>query len=275
MPAMSDAPAYITTPIYYVNDKPHIGHVYTSTLADAWSRYQRMVGRDVFFLTGTDEHGQKVQQSAQDQGITPQELADENAAVFRSIMESLSLSFDHFTRTTDPSHEQQVQACIQKLLDNGDVYMGTFEGWYDPVGEEYLTETKAKEQEYVCTVTGRPLERSSEHNYYFKLSKYQERLEKLFEDHPGFVRPKSRRNEVLGRLREGLLDVPISRTSFTWGVAMPGDQKHVIYVWIDALLNYITGLGLGAPGESLHAQRSKYWPATYHIIGKEDRKSVV
>ena len=187
----------ITTPIYYVNDRPHIGHVYTTTICDVYARFMRLKGHDTFFLTGTDEHGQKVEQSAQARGVSPQELADENSAEFRRIMGLFDLTNDEFIRTTDPRHESQVQRLVKQLMDSGDVYLGTFEGWYDAGQEEYYTETKAREVEYTSPISGKPLERATEENYYFRLSAYQERLEQLFADHPEFVRPEARRNEVL------------------------------------------------------------------------------
>ena len=266
---MSKQTRYVTTPIYYVNDRPHIGHVYTTTLCDVYSRAMRQVGHDVFFLTGTDEHGIKVEQSAVAKGVSPQELADTNAAEFQSIMEKFDLSTDEFIRTTDPDHCTQVQEFVSTLLERGDVYLGTFKGWYDKGQEEYHTETSAREHKYVSPISGNPLVQASEKNYYFKLSAYQERLEMLFKSNPNFVRPESRRNEVLGRLKDGLQDVPISRTNFSWGIKMPCDSEHVIYVWIDALFNYITALGLGNHDGQHFEERSKYWPATYHVIGKE------
>ena len=262
-------PTYITTPIYYVNDKPHIGHAYTTTICDIYARFMRFAGRDVFFLTGTDEHGLKVEKSAAARGISPQALADENAAEFRRVMTSLALTFDDFIRTTDADHVRQVQAFVTRLMEADAVYLGEFEGWYDEGQEEYHTENRARELDYKSPVTGKPLVRAREKNYYFRLSAFQERLEKLFEAQPEFVRPPARRNEVLGRLREGLADVPISRTNFTWGVAMPNDPEHVIYVWIDALMNYATALGLGDPSSERYAARSQYWPPDYHVIGKE------
>ncbi|MGA1517797.1 MAG: class I tRNA ligase family protein, partial [Phycisphaerales bacterium] len=237
--------AYVTTPIYYVNDRPHIGHAYTTTLCDVWARFMRISGRDVFFLTGTDEHGVKVEKSARERGVSPQALADENAAEFRRVLGLFGLSNDDFIRTTEPRHERQVQRFLERLERSGAVYLGEFEGWYDEGQEEYHTETKAKELDYKSPVTGRPLVRAKESNYYFRLSAFAERLEKHFEANPEFVRPVGRRNEVLGRLREGLQDVPITRTNFSWGIPMPGAEGHVVYVWIDALFNYATALGLG------------------------------
>lgn len=260
--------AYITTPIYYVNDRPHIGHAYTTTICDVWARGSRLMGRDVFFLTGTDEHGSKVEKSAAARGITPQQLADENAAEFQRVLATFALTNSDFIRTTQQRHEQQVQAMLTRLVASGSVYLGTFEGWYDEGQEEYHTETRAREMDYKSPISGKPLTRATEQNYYFKLSAFAERLAKHFADNPTFVRPNERANEVLGRLRDGLQDVPITRTNFTWGIAMPDAPGHVVYVWIDALLNYITALGLGnAKGDA--DNRARYWPADYHVVGKE------
>ena len=269
MLAMTGMPRSITTPIYYVNDRPHIGHVYTTTICDVWARFQRLLGEDVFFLTGTDEHGQKVEQSAAEKGMEPQALADQNAAEFQKIMGMFDLTNDAFIRTTDPRHERQVQGFVKRLMDSGDVYLGTFEGWYDAGQEEYYTETKAREVAYTSPISGRPLERATEENYYFKLSAFEERLSKMFDDNPHFVRPEARRNEVLGRLKEGLLDVPISRSNFSWGIAVPDAPDHVIYVWIDALFNYVTAMGLGEPDGEWAQERAKYWPASVQVLGKE------
>ena len=200
---------YITTPIYYVNDRPHIGHAYTTTVCDVYARFMRFAGRDVFFLTGTDEHGAKVEKSAQAQGIAPQELADRNAAEFRRVMLLLGLTFDDFIRTTEAPHVKQVQTFVRKLQEADAIYLGQFEGWYDEGQEEYHTETKARDLDYKSPVSGQPLVRAREDNYYFRLSAFQGRLEELFEARPDFVRPAARRNEVLGRLREGLQDVPV------------------------------------------------------------------
>ena len=264
----SRSTAYITTPIYYVNDRPHIGHAYTTTLCDVWARAMRFDGRDVFFLTGTDEHGVKVEKSATERGISPQALADENAAEFQRVLEVFGLTNDDFIRTTQPRHVRQVQAMVQRLLDAGAVYSGEFEGWYDEGQEEYVTENRARETDYKSPISGRPLVKATERNYYFRLSAFQERLEAMFAENPDFVRPEARRNEVLGRLREGLQDVPITRTNFSWGIPFPGDEEHVIYVWIDALLNYATALGM-AEDDGDAGGRHRYWPADLHVIGKE------
>ncbi|MBX3355803.1 MAG: class I tRNA ligase family protein [Phycisphaeraceae bacterium] len=237
--------AYITTPIYYVNDRPHIGHAYTTTLCDVWARAMRLRGREVRFLTGTDEHGVKVEKSAAEKGVSPQQLADENSAEFQRVLKLFDLTNDDFIRTTEPRHERRVQALVKRLLDAGHVYLGEFEGWYDEGQEEYHTETKAKELGYKSPVSGKPLVRAKEHNYYFRLSAFQKPLERFYAEHPGFVQPQARFNEVLGRVRDGLQDVPVTRTNFKWGIPFPGHAEHVIYVWIDALFNYVTALGLG------------------------------
>ncbi len=262
-------PTYITTPIYYVNDRPHLGHAYTSTICDVYARFMRFAGRRVFFLTGTDEHGRKVEHSARDRGISPQQLADENAAEFQRVFTTLGLSNDDFIRTTQPRHVRQVGSFVKRLLETKAVYLGEFEGWYDEGQEEYYPESKARDLDYTSPVNRKPLVRAKENNYYFRLSAYQKKLEALYADHPGFVRPEARRNEMLAVLREGLQDVPVSRTNFTWGIPMPDDPQHVIYVWIDALMNYITALGLSEPEGELAADRAAFWPADYHVIGKE------
>ena len=263
---MSDR-AYITTPIYYVNDRPHIGHAYTTTICDVWARASRAMGTDVFFLTGTDEHGVKVEKSAAARGIPPQELADENAAEFQRVLATFSLTNDDFIRTTQPRHIAQVQEFLRRLVKSGAVYLGTFEGWYDEGQEEYHTENRARELGYKSPISGKPLVRATEQNYYFRLSAFAERLSAHYAEHPEFVRPVERRNEMLGRMRDGLQDVPITRTNFAWGIPMPDAPGHVVYVWIDALLNYVTALGLGEHASP--AARARYWPAHFHVIGKE------
>lgn len=267
----AQTPYFITTPIYYVNDRPHVGSCYTTLLADCAARFMRASGRPTFFLTGTDEHGQKVEKSAETKGLTPKQLADENAAHFKAAFEFLHCTHDHFIRTTDSAHESQVQEAIRRLVKSGDIYLGTFEGWYDEGQEEYITDNQARERDYKA-FNGQPLIKAKEENYYFRLSAYQKRLEEFFEQNPGFVRPEARRNEVLGRMKEGLQDVPVSRTSFSWGVPFPRDidpsGKHVTYVWIDALFNYITALNLLAPS-SASVPGSAFWPAQLHAIGKE------
>ncbi|HMN41970.1 MAG TPA: class I tRNA ligase family protein [Phycisphaerales bacterium] len=269
---MPPTPYSITTPIYYVNDKPHIGHCYTTTVADAAARLARLLGRDVFFLTGTDEHGQKVEKSAAARGVSPQALADENAVHFEAAMRLIGASNTDFIRTTQPRHTRQVQAVIKRLIDSGDIYLGTFEGWYDEGQEEYVTENAAREKNYTA-FNGRPLVKAKEQNYYFKLSKWQPALEKFFDESPNFVRPAARFNEVRARLKDGLQDVPVSRTNFSWGIPIPGAPGHVTYVWIDALLNYTTALGVADPATAkelgVPGDRARYWPADVHAIGKE------
>ncbi|MFM9957335.1 MAG: class I tRNA ligase family protein [Phycisphaerales bacterium] len=271
------SPFYITTPIYYVNDKPHVGHCYTTIVADAIARFQRMAGKDVFFLTGTDEHGQKVEKSAQARGITAQQLADENAEHFKAALGFVGSSNDDFIRTTEPRHEKQVVEAISRLLKSGDIYLGEFEGWYDEGQEEYVPENTAREKGYKA-FNGSPLVKAKEENYYFRLSKYQGWLKDYIAANPEFISPEARKNEVLGRLNlpEGLQDVPVSRTNFSWGIPLPvpaakDGAKHVTYVWIDALLNYASAVGLidenALPAEQ--RGRKKYWPASVHLIGKE------
>lgn len=263
---------YITTPIYYVNDRPHIGHSYTTTVCDVAARFHRFLGLDVFFLTGTDEHGIKVEKSAGERGVSPQALADENAAEFQRVLRMLNFTNDDFIRTTQRRHTLQVERFVQRLIAGGDIYLGEYEGWYDEGQEEFVPDTRAKDQEYKSVVSGKPLVRMREENYFFRLSAYQKRLDLLYENQPGFVRPEARRNEMLGRLRDGLADVPVTRTSFSWGIPVPGRGRHVLWVWLDALSNYITALGLGLEsGEAdlVPRDRSRFWPADYHVIGKE------
>ncbi|MBI1368379.1 MAG: methionine--tRNA ligase [Planctomycetes bacterium] len=253
---------YVTTPIYYVNDRPHIGHLYTTTLADVLARYHRLRGDDVFFLTGTDEHAAKVVDSAARNNTTAQEWADRNAAVFEATFAKLGMTNDDFIRTSQDRHKSRVVEFVQALMDTGDVYDGQYVGWYDASQEEYLPENKAKEYDYKSPVTHKPLVRKTEKNYFFRLSKYGDKLTALLTENPDFVQPESRRNEVLGRLREGLNDVPVSRTGAGgWGIAMPGDDAQTIYVWIDALFNYLTAVDT--------PDRAKYWPADVHLIAKD------
>ena len=252
---------YITTPIYYVNDRPHIGHVYSTTVADIIARYHRLCGRDVFFLTGTDEHGKKVADSAREQGVSPQEFVDRIAGQFESTFRQMNITHSDFIRTTQPRHTSKVRQYVEQMQAKGDVYAGEYEGWYDEGQEEYVTETNAKASDFRSPVSGAPLVKVKEKNYFFALSRYQDRLIDYIEAHPQFIQPAARRNEVLSRLRDGIRDVAISRTTEPWGVPMPGDDAHSIYVWIDALFNYITTIDT--------AERAHYWPADVHLIGKE------
>ena len=260
--AESRSKYYVSTPIYYVNDRPHIGHIYTTTLADILARYHRLRGDDVFFLTGTDEHAAKVADAAAKRGISPQQCADENAAAFEQTFANWQFSNDDFIRTSQDRHKSRVVEYIGQLLDHGDVYEGEYEGWYDAGQEEYLPENKAKEYDYKSPISARPLVRKKEKNYFFALSRYQDRLLEVIEQQPDFVQPEARRNEVLARIREGLNDVPISRTGTGgWGIRMPNDDEQTIYVWIDALFNYLTTVD--------NDERQPYWPATVHLIAKD------
>ncbi|MBM4083588.1 MAG: methionine--tRNA ligase [Planctomycetes bacterium] len=253
---------YITTPIYYVNDVPHIGHVYTTTIADIVARHHRLRGDEVFFLTGTDEHAAKVVESAAEHGMTTVQWADQNARAFQETFAKLGITNDDFIRTSQPRHKEKVQQYVGELLQSGDLYPGEYEGWYDAGQEEYVSEGKAKESEYKSPISGRPLVRKKEKNYFFRLSKYGDALLKLLEERPKFVQPDARRNEVIGRIREGLNDVPISRTGAgDWGIKVPGDSEHVIYVWIDALFNYLSTVDT--------SERRGLWPANVHLIAKD------
>jgi methionyl-tRNA synthetase len=251
---------YVTTPIYYVNDAPHIGHAYTTVTADALARWHRMVGDDTFFLTGTDEHGLKVQRAAEAQGVTPKEQADRFAVRFREAWRELDISNDDFIRTTEPRHYAAVQKLLQACYDAGDIELGTYQGLYSVAYEAYVT----PEEVPALEAQGRPVVRMKEENYFFALSRYERTLIDWYESHPGFVRPESRRNEALGFIRQGLQDFSISRTSLDWGVPIPWDEAHVTYVWFDALTNYLTAAGYGSDDETF-AHR---WPAV-HIIGKD------
>lgn len=256
------APFYITTPIYYVNDRPHIGHLYTTTVADVIARHARQAGRDVFFLTGTDEHASKVADAAAEKGLTPLAWADQNAAAFLDTFERYGIRNDDFIRTTESRHKERVQRWVAQLVETGDVYPGEYEGWYDPGEEEYVPDNRAEEHAFKSPVSGRELVRKKETNYFFKLSAYSDALLALLEERPEFVQPDARRNEVIGRIRDGLNDVPLSRTgSSDWGIPMPDDPEHSVYVWIDALFNYLSVIDTDA--------RRHYWPATVHLIAKD------
>jgi methionyl-tRNA synthetase len=253
---------YITTPIYYVNARPHIGHAYTTIACDTIARRHRMLGDDTWFLTGTDEHGQKIERAAQAAGKTPQQFADEVSEAFRSSWERLGLSYDDFIRTTSDRHKQGVQALWRKIRDNGYIYKGTYTGQYCVFDELYVDVVGPSA---LCPDCGRPTETVHEENYYFKLSAFEDKLIKLYTEHPDFIRPETRRNEVISFVRSGLRDLSVSRSTFSWGIPVPDDPKHVIYVWLDALANYITALGYGQNDQSKY---EKYWPGV-HMIGKE------
>lgn len=255
---------YITTPIYYPSDKLHIGHSYTTVAADAMARYKRLQGYDVMFLTGTDEHGQKIQRKAEAQNVTPQAYVDHVVAGIKDLWQLLDISYDRFIRTTDEEHVLAIQAIFQKLYDKGDIYKSEYEGWYCTPCESFWTETQLVDHN--CPDCHRPVEKAKEESYFFRLSKYQDALIRLFEEHPDFILPVARANEMLNNfLRPGLEDLCVSRTTFDWGVPVPFDTKHVVYVWIDALSNYITALGY----PNLDGDLARYWPADVQLVGKE------
>jgi methionyl-tRNA synthetase len=259
---MSRGTFYLTTPIYYVNGEPHIGHVYSTVVADYVTRLRQLAGADVFLLSGTDEHAAKVVESAAERGLAPHAWADRNAQVFRETFVRYGVAMDDFIRTSEPRHKLFTQRLIEALVASGDVYLGDYEGWYDAGQEEYVPETRAAEHGYKSPVSGLALVRRRERNYFFRLSAYEERLLELYEERPGLVQPEARRNEAIGRIREGLADVPISRTgSGDWGVRFPGTDDHLVYVWVDALMSYVSPLD--------REDRRRYWPADVHLIGKE------
>ncbi|MBN1941991.1 MAG: methionine--tRNA ligase [Phycisphaerae bacterium] len=268
---------YVTTPIYYVNDVPHIGHSYTTIAADVLARFFRAVGRDVHFLTGTDEHGIKIVKAAAEKGTTPRALADDVVTHFRKLWGDLNISNDDFIRTTEPRHENRVQALIRELVARDEIYLATYEGWYDEGQEEYVTESTARANDYKSEINGKPLARYSEENWFFRLKKWAPKLiEHIEKVNPTFVQPDARRNEVLSKLRMGiesgdLADLCISRNKakLPWGVEMPNDPGHVVYVWIDALSNYYSALGLPAVGDEYDNRDAKYWPCDVHLIGKD------
>jgi methionyl-tRNA synthetase len=257
---------YITTPIYYVNARPHIGHAYTTIACDAVARRQRMLGADTFFLTGTDEHGQKIERAAQAAGKSPQEFTDEVSAQFRALWDRMGITYDDFIRTTEERHKKRVQTLFRQIRDNGHIYKGTYTGQYCVFDELYVD---AVGPGAPCPECGRPTETVKEENYFFKLSTFQDRLLQLYAEHPDFIRPDTRRNEVMSFVRSGLRDLSISRSTFSWGIPVPDDPKHVIYVWLDALANYITAIGYGSTHEGAQEAFRKYWPAELQMIGKE------
>ena len=257
---------YITTPIYYPNAEPHLGHAYTSICADVLARYHRLCGDDTFFLTGTDEHGIKMVKTAAEQNIKPQTLADNVVKHFQDILPEFEITNDDFIRTSSARHKTAVGEIVRRLEANGDIYLGSYEGWYDEGQEEFVTETEAKTNQYKSAISGRPLTRYKEPTYFLRLKKYVPRILEHIQANPDFIQPESRRNEVLSKLKAGVEDLSISRATLKWGIPMPNDPDHVLYVWIDALSNYITALGYTSPDES---KFKKYWPADVHLIGKE------
>lgn len=254
---------YVTTPIYYVNDVPHIGHAYTTIAADVLARYKRLTGHEVFFLTGTDEHGQKVEKAARADRETPQQLADRVVQRFQSLWKRLEISNDDFIRTTEARHKKAVADFYQYVHDNGDIYLGEYEDWYCVPCESFWTELQLVDGH--CPSCGRPVDKLKEESYFFRMSRYQKRLLRYLLTHPDFIQPKSRRNEVISFVKGGLKDLSISRTSFRWGIPVPNDDRHVIYVWFDALTNYLTAIGY--PDDQKRFK--KFWPADVHIIGKD------
>ncbi|MFC5532548.1 methionine--tRNA ligase [Cohnella yongneupensis] len=256
---------YITTPIYYPSDKLHIGHAYTTVAGDAMARYKRLRGYSVRYLTGTDEHGQKIERKAQEAGKTPQQFVDDIVVGIKDLWSKLDISNDDFIRTTEPRHKEAVEKIFAQLLEQGDIYKGVYEGWYCTPCESFFLERQLVNGN--CPDCGRPVERVQEESYFFRMSQYADRLLAYYEENPGFIQPESRRNEMINNfIKPGLEDLAVSRTTFDWGIKVPGDPKHVIYVWIDALSNYITALGYGADNDELYKQ---YWPADVHLVGKE------
>lgn len=257
---------YITTPIYYPSDKLHIGHAYTTVAGDATARYKRLRGYDVWYLTGTDEHGQKIERKAQEKGQTPKQFVDDIVKGIQELWKKLEISNDDFIRTTEDRHKTVVAKIFQQLLDQDDIYKGTYEGWYCTPCESFFLERQL--QDGNCPDCGRPVELVKEESYFFRMSKYADRLLKHYEEHPEFIQPESRRNEMINNfIKPGLEDLAVSRTTFDWGIKVPNDPKHVIYVWIDALTNYITAIGYG--DEEKQQMYEKYWAADVHLVGKE------
>jgi methionyl-tRNA synthetase len=254
---------YISTPIYYPSSNLHIGHTYCTVMADAMARFKRLLNYDVMFLTGTDEHGQKIQNVAKENGMSPQEYVDNVVDGIKKLWKTMEISYDDFIRTTEERHVKRVQAMFMQMHDKGDIYKGEYEGWYCTPCEAFWTESQVVEGK--CPDCERSVEKAKEEAYFFKLSKYQDRLIELFESNPDFLQPESRRNEMLSFAKQGLEDLCISRSSFDWGIPVPIDEKHVIYVWLDALSNYITALGYPDDPEKYE----HYWPADVHLVGKE------
>ncbi|WP_353958176.1 methionine--tRNA ligase [Peribacillus simplex] len=258
---------YITTPIYYPSGNLHIGHAYTTVAGDAMARYKRMRGFDVMYLTGTDEHGQKIQRKAAEEGITPQQYVDNIVSGIKELWQKLDISYDDFIRTTENHHKEVVSKIFKKLLDQGDIYLDEYEGLYCTPCESFFTERQVEDRFGNCPDCGRPVEKVKEESYFFKMSKYADRLLKFYEENPEFIQPESRKNEMINNfIKPGLEDLAVSRTTFDWGIKVPGNPKHVIYVWIDALTNYITALGYGTDDDSKYLN---YWPADVHLVGKE------
>ncbi|MBD1372478.1 methionine--tRNA ligase [Hazenella sp. IB182357] len=259
---------YITTPIYYPSSKLHIGNAYTTVIGDTIARYKRLRGYDVRYLTGTDEHGQKIQKKAEEAGKAPQAFVDEIVVGIKELWDKLDISHDDFIRTTEDRHKKVVQKIFQKLLDQDDIYLGEYEGWYCIPDEAHFTERQLKDGK--CPDCGRAVEKVKEQSYFFRMNKYVDRLMKYYDEHPTFILPESRKNEMVQNfIKPGLEDLSISRTTFNWGIEVPNDPKHVVYVWLDALTNYITAIGYEADDSETEALFKRYWPADLHLIGKE------
>jgi methionyl-tRNA synthetase len=255
---------YLTTPIYYVNDLPHIGHIYTTVVADAIARYKRLRGFDVRFLTGTDEHGQKIDRAARQQRLAPKKLADRVVGRYHELWKTLEITHDDFIRTTEPRHHAGVHALIRLMAAKCDIHKGTYGGWYCAGCEAYYPEPQLMEGK--CPDQGHPVEWLEEESYFFRLSAYQDKLLAFYREHPEFIRPESRYNEVVRFVEMGLKDLSISRVSLKWGIPWPDDPMHVVYVWLDALTNYVSALGYGSPNAGLF---ERYWPADLHLVGKD------
>ncbi|MDG5473842.1 methionine--tRNA ligase [Jeotgalibacillus sp. ET6] len=274
--SQSNKTFYITTPIYYPSGKLHIGHAYTTVAGDAMARYKRLRGFDVMYLTGTDEHGQKIQEKAKEKGISPQAYVDEIVEGIQELWGKMDISYDDFIRTTEKRHEEIVEKVFKKFLDQGDIYLGEYEGWYSIPDETFYTETQLENKKLDENGTviggnspdsGHPVEKVREESYFFRMGKYSDQLVKYYQENPEFIQPESRKNEMLNNfIKPGLEDLAVSRTTYDWGVKVPGNAKHVIYVWIDALLNYITALGYGSENEEKYKQ---FWPANVHLMSKE------
>lgn len=260
---MSKKPYYITTPIYYPSDNLHIGHALTTTMADTLARFNRMKGNETYFLTGSDEHGQKIQRRAKEAGLSPQEFVDRIVAGFQVLWEKLDISYDDFIRTTEPRHKKVVQEIFKTIYDKGDIYKSEYEGWYCNPCEAFWTERQVTEGN--CPDCGRPVELVKEESYFFKMSKYADRLLAHIEENPNFIQPVTRRNEMISFIKQGLEDLCVSRTTFDWGIPVPINEKHVIYVWFDALSNYVSALGYGSDDPKF----AKYWPGARHLVGKD------
>ena len=258
---------YITTPIYYINAEPHLGHAYTTMIAHASARAHRLAGDDVFFLTGTDEHGQKVERAAQKAGVATMAFADQTSQRFRDLSGLLNISNDDFIRTTEARHVRAAQELWRRVKDRGYIYKGKYEGWYCTVDEVFVPESQLLDGK--CPTCGGKVEKISEESYFFKLSAFQDRLREHYAKHPEFVTPPNRRNEIVSFLESGLQDLSVSRTSFKWGIPVPDDPAHVMYVWFDALTNYMTAVGYVDAHPAASAMFAKYWPANVHLIGKE------